>query len=203
MQHSFAAWRNQACAQNHIYFWGDAHYSQILGPERANRIDACNTARRCGLHSRYIPIILLQYLELMTHDAISSCSDGLLIQRSNYPPYAYQPGGKAQLLVPLSPAQVESGNRRMHWEIPYAACCMIRSRQLEYVSHLSPDTGHASHACQKRVAFLFVGWNLIQIEKRSLSRTAGYCSSPVSPLASRACLTRSPASRCPPLPRDQ
>lgn len=35
---------------NHIYFWGDAHYSQTLGPERANRMDACNTAKGCGLH---------------------------------------------------------------------------------------------------------------------------------------------------------
>ena len=34
---------------NHIYYWGDAHYAQTMGPDRANRMDACATALRCGV----------------------------------------------------------------------------------------------------------------------------------------------------------
>ncbi|HAF8819399.1 TPA: amidohydrolase [Salmonella enterica] len=34
---------------NHIWYWGDAHYEQTMGPERANRMDACRTALRTGL----------------------------------------------------------------------------------------------------------------------------------------------------------
>jgi predicted amidohydrolase YtcJ len=34
---------------NHIWYWGDAHYEQTLGPERANRIEACATAKRIGV----------------------------------------------------------------------------------------------------------------------------------------------------------
>lgn len=34
---------------NHIYFWGDLHASTIIGPDRAKRIDAANTARRLGV----------------------------------------------------------------------------------------------------------------------------------------------------------
>jgi len=34
---------------NHIFYWGDAHYSQTMGPERANRMDACASAQRLGV----------------------------------------------------------------------------------------------------------------------------------------------------------
>jgi predicted amidohydrolase YtcJ len=35
---------------NHIWYWGDQHYELTVGPERANRMEACATARREGLH---------------------------------------------------------------------------------------------------------------------------------------------------------
>lgn len=34
---------------NHIYYWGDQHYSILLGPDRANRMDAAGEALRQGL----------------------------------------------------------------------------------------------------------------------------------------------------------
>jgi predicted amidohydrolase YtcJ len=34
---------------NHLYYWGDAHYSQTIGPDRANRMDAAGSARRLGI----------------------------------------------------------------------------------------------------------------------------------------------------------
>lgn len=34
---------------NHIYYWGDAHYAQTMGPDRAERMDACATAAREGV----------------------------------------------------------------------------------------------------------------------------------------------------------
>ena len=34
---------------NHVYYWGDAHYAQTIGPDRANRMDACGTALACGV----------------------------------------------------------------------------------------------------------------------------------------------------------
>ncbi|WP_296558054.1 amidohydrolase [Pigmentiphaga sp.] len=34
---------------NHIYYWGDVHYAQTLGPSRANRMNACGTARLHGV----------------------------------------------------------------------------------------------------------------------------------------------------------
>ena len=34
---------------NHLFYWGDAHYAQTMGPDRANRMDACGTAMRCGV----------------------------------------------------------------------------------------------------------------------------------------------------------
>ncbi|TWT13507.1 amidohydrolase [Reyranella sp. CPCC 100927] len=34
---------------NHLFYWGDIHYAQTLGPERANRMDACGTALRAGV----------------------------------------------------------------------------------------------------------------------------------------------------------
>lgn len=34
---------------NHIYYWGDAHYAQTMGPDRANRMDACASAARLGV----------------------------------------------------------------------------------------------------------------------------------------------------------
>ena len=34
---------------NHIYYWGDAHYAKTMGPERANRMDACGSALRHGI----------------------------------------------------------------------------------------------------------------------------------------------------------
>jgi predicted amidohydrolase YtcJ len=34
---------------NHIFYWGDAHYALTMGPDRAERMDACGTAIRCGV----------------------------------------------------------------------------------------------------------------------------------------------------------
>lgn len=34
---------------NHIYYWGDQHYALTMGPDRANRMDACATALREGV----------------------------------------------------------------------------------------------------------------------------------------------------------
>lgn len=34
---------------NHVYYWGDAHYHQTMGPDRANRMDAAELARKLGL----------------------------------------------------------------------------------------------------------------------------------------------------------
>ena len=35
---------------NHLYYWGDQHYALTMGPERAERIDACGTAKRLGVN---------------------------------------------------------------------------------------------------------------------------------------------------------
>ena len=35
---------------NHIWFFGDKHYEVTLGPDRAERIDACRSALDCGLN---------------------------------------------------------------------------------------------------------------------------------------------------------
>lgn len=35
---------------NHIYYWGDIHYTETMGPDRANRMDATGTAQRLGVH---------------------------------------------------------------------------------------------------------------------------------------------------------
>ncbi|KGD98324.1 amidohydrolase [Achromobacter sp. RTa] len=34
---------------NHIFYWGDAHHALTMGPDRANRMDACATAARAGV----------------------------------------------------------------------------------------------------------------------------------------------------------
>ena len=34
---------------NHHYYWGDQHYSTTVGPERAQRMNACATAQRTGV----------------------------------------------------------------------------------------------------------------------------------------------------------
>ena len=34
---------------NHIYYWGDAHYALTMGPDRAERMDACATALANGV----------------------------------------------------------------------------------------------------------------------------------------------------------
>ncbi|MCC6250398.1 MAG: amidohydrolase [Rubrivivax sp.] len=34
---------------NHLYYWGDAHYAMTMGPDRANRMDACATALAHGV----------------------------------------------------------------------------------------------------------------------------------------------------------
>jgi predicted amidohydrolase YtcJ len=34
---------------NHLYYWGDAHYAQTMGAERANRMDAAGTAAELGI----------------------------------------------------------------------------------------------------------------------------------------------------------
>jgi predicted amidohydrolase YtcJ len=40
---------------NHIWYWGDQHYEMTMGPDRANRLDACRSALdagvRLGIHS--------------------------------------------------------------------------------------------------------------------------------------------------------
>ncbi|MFH2131150.1 MAG: amidohydrolase family protein, partial [bacterium] len=35
---------------NHIYFWGDKHFESTVGPDRAHRMNACETARRMGVN---------------------------------------------------------------------------------------------------------------------------------------------------------
>jgi predicted amidohydrolase YtcJ len=34
---------------NHIYFWGDLHYSTFLGPDRARDVDPAGSAQRMGI----------------------------------------------------------------------------------------------------------------------------------------------------------
>jgi predicted amidohydrolase YtcJ len=34
---------------NHLYYWGDAHYTLTMGPDRADRMDGCATALRHGV----------------------------------------------------------------------------------------------------------------------------------------------------------
>lgn len=34
---------------NHLWYWGDAHYELTVGPERANRMEPCGTAKRIGV----------------------------------------------------------------------------------------------------------------------------------------------------------
>lgn len=34
---------------NHIFYWGDAHFEMTMGPDRANRMNACATALRMGV----------------------------------------------------------------------------------------------------------------------------------------------------------
>ncbi|WP_321795717.1 amidohydrolase [Caballeronia sp. J97] len=34
---------------NHIYYWGDAHYAQTMGADRANRMDPAGTANELGI----------------------------------------------------------------------------------------------------------------------------------------------------------
>lgn len=34
---------------NHIFYWGDEHYTQTMGPERAERMNAAGTAKRLGV----------------------------------------------------------------------------------------------------------------------------------------------------------
>jgi hypothetical protein len=34
---------------NHLYYWGDAHYTQTMGAERANRMDPAGTAAKLGI----------------------------------------------------------------------------------------------------------------------------------------------------------
>jgi len=34
---------------NHLYYWGDAHYSQTMGSDRANRMNAAGTALKLGI----------------------------------------------------------------------------------------------------------------------------------------------------------
>ncbi len=34
---------------NHLYYWGDAHYSMTVGPDRANRMNAAGTALATGV----------------------------------------------------------------------------------------------------------------------------------------------------------
>ena len=34
---------------SHIWYWGDQHYELTVGPERANRMEPCATAKRVGV----------------------------------------------------------------------------------------------------------------------------------------------------------
>ena len=34
---------------NHHFYWGDEHYRLTVGPERANRMNACHTALEMGV----------------------------------------------------------------------------------------------------------------------------------------------------------
>jgi len=35
---------------NHIYYWGEAHYAHTVGPQRAETMEAFNTANKLGVH---------------------------------------------------------------------------------------------------------------------------------------------------------
>ena len=35
---------------NHLFYWGDQHFEQTMGPDRARRMDAAGTAQRVGVH---------------------------------------------------------------------------------------------------------------------------------------------------------
>jgi len=35
---------------NHLYYWGDQHYEITVGPDRAQRMEACATAKKLGVH---------------------------------------------------------------------------------------------------------------------------------------------------------
>lgn len=35
---------------NHIFYWGDQHYAYTMGPDRAERMEACRTAKETGVH---------------------------------------------------------------------------------------------------------------------------------------------------------
>ncbi len=35
---------------NHIYYWGDKHYEITVGPDRAHRMNACQTAKQMGVN---------------------------------------------------------------------------------------------------------------------------------------------------------
>ena len=35
---------------NHIFYWGDQHYQNTVGPDRAQRMEACATAKKLGIH---------------------------------------------------------------------------------------------------------------------------------------------------------
>jgi predicted amidohydrolase YtcJ len=34
---------------NHLWYWGDQHYEMTMGPDRANRLDACRSALEAGV----------------------------------------------------------------------------------------------------------------------------------------------------------
>ena len=34
---------------NHLWYWGDQHYEMTMGPDRANRLDACQSALNAGV----------------------------------------------------------------------------------------------------------------------------------------------------------
>jgi predicted amidohydrolase YtcJ len=34
---------------NHLWYWGDQHYEMTMGPDRANRLDACGSALAAGV----------------------------------------------------------------------------------------------------------------------------------------------------------
>ena len=34
---------------NHLWYWGDQHFEMTMGPDRANRLDACQSALNAGV----------------------------------------------------------------------------------------------------------------------------------------------------------
>src|SRR5215831_1026610 len=103
--------------------------------------------------------------------------DARLPRRKQYRPYAWQRDGRGQLLIPLSPAQVEPGIRRMHAKILFAKCYSCRSHPLECAFHLLHDITRVFPFFLRRLASLAV-WDHRWEEHPDRETRLSMCSSP-------------------------